>query len=138
MEAVEVYKDLIENDYNTRDNRLKLAETYMKLRSPENAVFYYEDILQDSTNISAEYYYEYAQALRGAKRYEESRKFLQKYLESNGKVSAEANKMLNKTNPEIQTTYTLKKSDFNSEFSDFGAVKYNGETYFVSARNSGN
>ena len=138
MEAVEVYKDLIENDYNTRENRLKLAETYMKLRSPENAVFYYEDILEDSTNISAEYYYEYAQALRGAKRYEESREWLQKYLESNGKASAEANKMLNKNNPEIQTTYTVKKSDFNSEFSDFGAVKYNGETYFVSARNSGN
>jgi len=138
MEAVEVYKDLIENDYNTRENRLKLAETYMKLRSPENAVFYYEDILEDSTNISAEYYYEYAQALRGSKRYEESREWLQKYLESNGKASAEANKMLNKNNPEIQTTYTVKKSDFNSEFSDFGAVKYNGETYFVSARNSGN
>lgn len=60
VEAVKVYKELIENDYNTRENRLKLAETYMKLRSPENAVFYYEDILKDSTNISAEYYYEYA------------------------------------------------------------------------------
>src|SRR6056297_611021 len=108
MEAVEVYKDLIENDYNTRDNRLKLAETYMKLRSPENAVFYYEDILEDSTNISAEYYYEYAQALRGAKRYDESREWLRKYLESNGEASAEVNKMLDKNNPEVQTTYTLK------------------------------
>ncbi|SKB81504.1 Outer membrane protein OmpA [Salegentibacter holothuriorum] len=138
VEAVEVYKDLIENDYKTRENRLKLAETYMKLRSPENAVFYYEDILEDSTNISAEYYYEYAQALRGTKRYEESRRWLQKYLESNGKVSAVANEMLNRTKPKIQTTYRLKKSDFNSEFSDFGAVKHQGETYFVSARNSNN
>ena len=138
VEAVEVYKELIENDYNTRENRLKLAETYMKLRSPENAVFYYEDILEDSTNISAEYYYEYAQALRGAKRYEESREWLQKYLESNGEASAEVNKILDKNNPEIQTTYTLKKSDFNSEFSDFGALKHEGKTYFVSARNSGN
>jgi outer membrane protein OmpA-like peptidoglycan-associated protein len=135
-EAVDVYKELIENDYNLKENRLKLADTYMKLRSPENAVFYYEDILKDSTDISAEYYYEYAQALRGAKRYDESREWLQKYLESNGEASAEVNKMLNNNHSEIQTTYTLKKSDFNSEFSDFGAVKYNGETYLVSARNS--
>ncbi|PRX51836.1 OmpA family protein [Salegentibacter salegens] len=134
MEAVEVYKELIENEYNLKENRLKLAQTYMKLRSPENAVFYYEDILEDSTNISAEYYYEYAQALRGAKRYEESREWLQKYLESNAEASAEINKIL-KNHAEIQTTYTLKKSDFNSEFSDFGAVKFNGETYLVSARN---
>ena len=137
-EAVDVYKELIENDYNLKQNRLKLADTYMKLRSPENAVFYYEDILKDSTDISPEYYYEYAQALRGAKRYDESREWLQKYLESNGEASAEVNKMLNKNHAEIQTTYTLKKSDFNSEFSDFGAVKYDGETYLVSARNSEN
>ncbi|MBZ9630085.1 OmpA family protein [Salegentibacter sp. LM13S] len=137
-EAVDVYKELIENEYNLKENRLKLADTYMKLRSPENAVFYYEDILKDSTDISAEYYYEYAQALRGAKRYDESREWLQKYLESNGEASAEVNKMLNKNHSEIQTTYTIKKSNFNSEFSDFGAVKYNGETYLVSARNSEN
>ncbi len=137
-EAVDVYKELIENDYNLKENRLKLADTYMKLRSPENAVFYYEDILKDSTDISAEYYYEYAQALRGAKRYDESREWLQKYLQSNGAASAEVNKVLDENHAEIQTTYTLKKSDFNSEFSDFGAVKHNGETYLVSARNSEN
>ncbi|MBI6116971.1 OmpA family protein [Salegentibacter maritimus] len=137
-EAVEVYKDLIENDYNTRENRIKLAEIYMKLRSPENAVFYYEDILEDSLNSSAEYYYDYARALRGAKRYEESRKWLQKYLDSDGKVVAEVSKILNAKHPEVQTTYTLTKTGFNSEFSDFGAVKYEGKTYFVSARNTNN
>ena len=137
-EAVDVYKELIANEYNLKKNRLKLADTYMKLRSPENAVFYYEDVLEDSTNISAEYYYEYAQALRGAKRYEESREWLQKYLESRGEASAEANKIQNRTNSAIQTTYKLQKSDFNSEFSDFGAVKYKGETYLISARNSKN
>ncbi|WP_037314765.1 OmpA family protein [Salegentibacter sp. Hel_I_6] len=138
MEAVEIYKDLIENDYSTRDNRLKLAETYMKLRSPENAVFYYEDILKDSSEVSAEYYYEYAKALRGVKRYDESREWLQKYLDSKGKKSGRMNNILESKPAEIQTTYTLEKSDFNSEFSDFGAFKQNGETYFVSARNSEN
>ncbi|PKD19239.1 flagellar motor protein MotB [Salegentibacter salinarum] len=137
-EAVDLYKELIENKYNLKENRLKLADTYMKLRSPENAVFYYEDLLKDSTNISTEVYYEYAQALRGAKRYDESREWLQKYLKSHAGASAEANKMLNQENSEIQTTYRLIKSDFNSEFSDFGALKYKGETYLVSARNSEN
>jgi outer membrane protein OmpA-like peptidoglycan-associated protein len=138
MEALDVYKELIENEYNPRENRLKLADTYMKLRSPVNAVFYYEDILKDSLDISSEYYYEYARALRGAKRYDESREWLKKYLESNGEASAEANKIFNKNHPETKTTYSLKKSDFNSDFSDFGAIRYKGETYLVSARNSQN
>jgi outer membrane protein OmpA-like peptidoglycan-associated protein len=138
VEAVDVYKELIENNYNLTENRLKLADTYMKLRSPENAVFYYEDIFKDSSDISPEYFYEYAQALRGAKRYDESREWLQKYLESSSQVSTETKKILTQNLPETQTTYTLSKSEFNSGFSDFGAVVYNGETYFVSARNSKN
>jgi len=138
MEAVEVYKELIENDYKPRENSLKLADSYMKLRSPENAVFYYEDILKDSSEVSAEYYYEYAKALRGVKRYDESREWLQKYLDSKGETSGRVNNILESKSAEIQTTYTLEKSDFNSEFSDFGAFKQNGETYFVSARNSEN
>ena len=48
IEAVEVFKELIEKDYNTTYNNQKLGDSYMKLRSPENAVFYYADALKFS------------------------------------------------------------------------------------------
>jgi len=137
IEAVEVYKELIENDHNTTYNNQKLGDSYMKLRSPENAVFYYADALK-APNVSPEYYFKYAQALRGVKRYDESREWLQKYRDS-GKASKEVDEMLSKdiSDFKIKDKYTLEKAAFNSGFSDFGAFEKDGKIYFVSARDEG-
>ncbi|MGY5851727.1 OmpA family protein [Salegentibacter sp. F14] len=135
FEAVEVYKELIENDYNTVSNKQKLADTYLQLRSPENAVFYYEDIINEP-DISPEYYYKYAQALRGVKRYDESREWVEKYLASNGKSQAAQN-MLDEGELGTSTTYKIEEVGFNSQFSDFGAFERGGKMYFVSARAQG-
>ena len=137
IEAVEVYKSLIENEYNASYNNLKLGDSYMKLRSPENAVFYYGDAV-NSENVAPEYYFKYAQALRGVKRYDESREWLQKYKEANG-----TDKMIDEMlagdikNFEIADEYSLEPVNFNSGFSDFGAYEKDGKIYFVSARDEG-
>lgn len=135
LEATDVYKDLIENEYNITYNSKKLGDAYMMLRSPENAVHYYGDIIEDST-ISPEYYYKYAQALRGVKRYEESRQWLRKYLES-GNRSDEIEKMLEKSDFAPRASYKLQAAEFNSEVSDFGVFVKDGQVYFVSARAEG-
>ncbi|MDT0644386.1 OmpA family protein [Zunongwangia sp. F363] len=135
LEATDVYKELIANNYNFKENSLKLGDAYMKLRSPENAVFYYGDVI-DSSGISSEYYYKYAQALRGTKRYQESRDWLKKYLET-GANSVSAEEALEKDEYEPRTTYKLKKAEFNSDLSDFGAFEKDGIIYFVSARAEG-
>lgn len=136
FEAADVYKELIEKDYNTSRNKQKLADTYFKLRSPENAVLYYEDIIDDP-EISPEYFYKYAQALRGVKRYDESREWLQRYLDSGGKSEAARNMLKEEEDINISTTYTLEKASFNSEMSDFGVFEKDGKIYFVSARADG-
>lgn len=137
LEATEVYKELIENDYNTTQNSLKLGDSYMKLSSPQNAVFYYADGLKDE-NVSPEYYFKYAQALRGVKRYEESREWLQKYSDAKGRTK-DVDDMLstNIADFKIKDEYTIENVTYNSGFSDFGAYEKNGKTYFVSARDEG-
>ncbi len=137
IEAVEVYKKLIENDFNTGYNNQKLGDSYMKLRSPENAVFYYADALK-AEKVPTEYYFKYAQALRGVKRYEESREWLQRYRDSNGR-SAVVDQMLSKgiSDFKINEKYTIEKAAFNSDYSDFGAFEKDGKIYFVSAREEG-
>ena len=132
LEATDVYKDLIEKEYNVTYNSTKLGDTYMMLRSPENAVFYYGDVIEDTT-ISPEYYYKYAQALRGVKRYDESREWLQKYLES-GRGSDEIKEMIEKSEYKSKATYKLQSADFNTEVSDFGVFVKGDQVYFVSAR----
>ena len=137
FEAVDVYKDLIENEYNTNYNSLKLGDSYMKLRSPENAVFYYGDAI-NSEDAKPEYYFKYAQALRGVKRYEESREWLKKYRDS-GIASEDVDEMLSKTIEDFKITdnYTVDLAEFNSDYSDFGAFKKDDIIYFVSARDEG-
>ncbi|TRO62863.1 OmpA family protein, partial [Christiangramia sabulilitoris] len=132
LKATEVYKELIEKEYKVTENNLKLGDAYMMLRSPENAVFYYGDAIED-TSISPEYYYKYAQALRGVKRYEESRQWLKKYLES-GRGSQEIRNILEKDEYKSKATYRLQPAEFNSEVSDFGVFVKDDQVYFVSAR----
>ncbi|WP_237708875.1 OmpA family protein [Gillisia marina] len=137
IEAVTVYKELIEKDFNTVYNQSKLGDAYLKLSSPENAVFYYAEAVKDSS-ISSEYYFKYARALRGVKRYDESKEWLKKYRTA-GKNKAEVDELLSKdiADFKIQANYTLSKVAFNSEFSDFGAYEHNGTLYYVSAKNDG-
>ena len=135
LEATDVYKELIEKDYNTVYNSTKLGDAYMMLRSPENAVHYYGDVIEDTT-ISPEYYYKYAQALRGVKRYDESRTWLKKYLDS-GKDADNIDDMMEDKQYKAKATYKLQPSEFNSSFSDFGAFEKDGLLYFVSARAEG-
>lgn len=137
IEAVDVYKELIEKDFNTTYNQSKLGDSYLKLRSPENAVFYYAEAVKD-TSISPEYYFKYAQALRGVKRYDESKEWLRKYRTA-GKNKAEVDEILSKdiADFKIKENYKLDEVKFNSGYSDFGAYEQNGVLYYVSAKDGG-
>ncbi|RKS42740.1 outer membrane protein OmpA-like peptidoglycan-associated protein [Gillisia mitskevichiae] len=137
IEAVDIYKELIEKDFNTTYNQSKLGDSYLKLSSPENAVFYYAEAVKD-TSISPEYYFKYAQALRGVKRYDESKEWLKKYSTA-GKNKAEVDELLSKdiADFKIKENYILDKVNFNSGYSDFSAYEHDGVTYLVSARDGG-
>lgn len=133
--AVDVYRELIENEYNAQYNKQKLADTYSKLRDPENAVVYYAQVVEQP-NIDPEYYFKYAQALRGVRKYEESREWLKKYRET-GKNAERVENFLGKDEIRVYDgleTFSVQPADFNSELSDFGAYKSHGTIYFTSAR----
>ncbi|SDS64903.1 WD40-like Beta Propeller Repeat [Gillisia sp. Hel1_33_143] len=135
LEAVDIYKELIEKDFNTAYNKQQLADSYSKLRRPEDAVYYYTDVVKQA-DVSPEYYFKFAQALRGVKRYDESRTWLAKYQET-GKNTSDVKELLSDDMSKIKNRddYTLEKAKFNSDLSDFGAYEKNGVTYLISARN---
>ena len=136
--AVDIYSDLLERDYNTEYNQRKLADSYYQLRDPENAVVYYEKVVQQP-NVSPEYYFKYAQALRGVREYDQSREWLRKYQEE-GRNGGIAESILDDEDMNIYEgleTFRLEPADFNSRFSDFGAYERNGTIYFTSTRAEG-
>lgn len=133
--AIEEYKDLLEKDYNTAYNQQQLANSYYKLRDPENAVKYYAMVV-DQPNVSPEVYFNYAQMLRGVREYDKSREWLKKYQEA-ARNPQGVEQLLK--NEEIQVyegleSFRVKPAAFNSQFSDFGSFENNGTIYFTSAR----
>ena len=133
--AIELYKDLLEKNYNTAANTEKLADAYYRLRDPENAVQYYASVV-DQPNASPETYYRYAQMLRGVREYEKSREWLKKYQQE-GKNPKQVEEFLNDDEIAVYDgleTFRVKPAPFNSQFSDFGTFITNDAVYFVSAR----
>jgi len=139
VKAAEVYRELIDNKYNTDYATRKLADCYALLRDPKNASRYYKKVVTQD-KVPVEYYYSYAQSLRGIKDYKESEIWLQRFKDSGGVVNAndfskDANFITSIFNAKQQ--YFLDKVYFNTKFSDFGAFEQNGKVYFTSSRDEG-
>lgn len=139
VKAADVYKELIENNYNKDYATRQLADCYAYLRDPKNASRYYQKVVEQD-NVPIEYYYRYSQSLRGIEKYDESRDWMQRYKDSGGVLntndfSKDINFISNVFNAKQQ--YFLDKVNFNSKFSDFGAFEHDGKIYFASSRDEG-
>ncbi|WP_406683654.1 OmpA family protein [Seonamhaeicola sp. MEBiC1930] len=139
VDAAKVYHELIDKNYNANYATRQLADSYAFMRNPDSAVVYYKKVVEHE-NIPLEYYYNYAQALRGIKDYKASRKWLKKFKSSGGKI--DDNRFLKDDNFinsifNAKQQYFLTEVNFNSNFSDFGAYEHNGTIYFASSRNEG-
>lgn len=139
VNASEVYRDLIERDYNTDYATRQLADSYAFMRNPDSAVVYYKKaVAQD--NVPIEYYYNYAQALRGVKDYKAYRSWMKRYKNAGGNID---DKKLSKDGDFINAIFNAKQQyfltnvNFNSKYSDFGAYQLNGDIYFASSRDEG-
>ncbi|MFD0962471.1 OmpA family protein [Pseudofulvibacter geojedonensis] len=137
IKAVEVYNEMYQKKPDNFHINERLANCYMFLRQPENALKHYKNVVRKSAN--PKYYLAYAQALRGAGEYKKSEKWMRKFKNIGGK-DTRANQFFD--NPDFfdliynkEKRYALKNHPANTYNSDYGAIKYNGETYFVSARN---
>ena len=139
VKAAKIYQQLIENKYNADYATRQLADCYAYLRNPQKASRYYKKVVTQE-NVPVQYYYKYAQSLRGIKKYKESQLWLQRFKDSGGVVNAndfskDVNFITSVFNSKQQ--YFLDRVRFNSKYSDFGAFEHNGKVYFTSARDEG-
>ena len=139
VKAAKVYKELLEKNYNADYATRRLGDCYALLRNPQSASRYYKRAVEQE-NVPIEYYYSYAQSLRGIKKYEESQVWLQRFIDSGGVVNAndfskDANFITSVFNAKQQ--YFLDRVRFNSKYSDFGAFEQDGKVYFASSRDEG-
>ncbi|KAB1070359.1 OmpA family protein [Tamlana haliotis] len=139
VKASKVYQELIQNNYNKDYATRKIADCYALLRDPKNANRYYKSVVKQK-NVPIEYYYKFAQSLRGVKKYEESEVWLQRYIDSGGAPGDnDFTKNVNFISSVFgaKQQYFLDKVRFNSKYSDFGAFEHDGQVYFASSRDQG-
>lgn len=139
VSAAEEYHELIEKNYNSDYATRQLADSYAFLRNPDSAVVYYKKAVEQE-NIPVEYYYNYAQALRGIKKYKEYRVWMRHFKKAGGRID---DNNLSKDSDFISSIFNAKQQyfltdvNFNSKYTDFGAYEHNGEIYFASSRDIG-
>ncbi|NMH89902.1 OmpA family protein [Flavivirga sp. Y03] len=139
VKAAKVYRELIQNNYNKDYATRQLADCYAYLRDPRNASRYYKNVVKQD-NVPIEYYYKYAQSLRGMKKYDDSQIWLKRFKDSGGVVNAnDFSKDINFITSVFgaKQQYFLDRVRFNSKYSDFGAFEHDGKVYFASSRDEG-
>ncbi|PCH75822.1 MAG: flagellar motor protein MotB [Flavobacteriaceae bacterium] len=140
QKAIENYEKLIKKDYNTSYAQQQIGDAYMMQRKPEKAVQYYRNIVHDK-NTPSEYYYNYAQALRGIEDYSSSILWMNKFKETHQNDTRVTRffekKDISSAIFNIQEKYTIKPLTFNTKYSDYGATRLDSSIVFVSTRDPG-
>jgi outer membrane protein OmpA-like peptidoglycan-associated protein/tetratricopeptide (TPR) repeat protein len=137
VDAAKEYLKLVENDKADNYVYKQLADTYYNMFNSTEAVKWYSRATE--TPQDGETYYRYAQMLKANGKYEDANKQMQKFTAA---LPNDARAKAFKENPNYipalldkTKLYNVKSLDVSSDKSDFGAVLYDANLYFASARN---
>mgnify|MGYP000403886078 FL=1 len=137
VKAIEFYQAAYDKNSNDLYLNQQLGDCYMLLREPQNAVKYYKKVVRNK-DADSKYYFAYAQALRASGDYKKSEKWMGKF-KATGVVDSRVNQFFKNLDfidviQKRKKRYEVANSPLNTVNSDYGAITYKGNTYFVSAR----
>ena len=137
VKAIEFYQAAYDKTPNDLYLNQQLGDCYMLLREPQNAVKYYKKVVRNK-DADPKYYYAYAQALRTSGDYKKSEKWMGKF-KATGVIDSRVDHFFKNLNfidviQKRKKRYEVTNSPLNTVNSDYGAIAYKGNTYFVSAR----
>ena len=136
--ALNSYLIAHKNNQENDSLKLKIAESYRLLNDPENACTWYGEALSANANVDAKYYIHYGDVLTSVGKYDEAKAWYQKYNAINPDDVRTKEKIKGLENRDNfyknKAEVSIKKSDFNSEYSDFSPAYFGDELLFISAR----
>ncbi len=142
ISTIKVLERIAAEGYEKPDLFQKLGNAYYFNNKMEEASKWYGKLIKTDSNLDSEYYWRYAQALKGAGNYEESDKWMTRFNKSNPqdlRSRAFVSKVdyLEAIESVSRTDIDIVNLDLNTELSDFGATEYKGEFIFASNRSGG-
>src|SRR6187402_898766 len=83
IDAIKTYERLFEKGYKSPEMLEKLGNAYYFKADLQNAAKWYGELYLLAPDLSPEYYYRYAQSLKGIKEYDTADKMLEKFSQMN-------------------------------------------------------
>ena len=135
--AITKYERVLSKDSSDKEVWARLANSYRLTRDSRNAARAYAHAVEGGTTNPENYLY-YAEALMQNERYEEAKIQLDKFIaadpsDSRGKNLEEGIANMGAIKAK-EGVYSIKKTNLNSDDSDFGPIVYNGGLVFASNR----
>lgn len=142
IKTSEVLLQVAEEGYKSVELFQKLGNSYYFNNDMENAAKWYGELMAMNESIDAEYFWRYAQALKGVENYAESDKWMEKFNssrpdDSRGQAFKSKVDYLSDIDEASNTEIELKNLDLNSENSDFGTAQFQDQLVFASTRGKG-
>ena len=143
IKTSEVLLEVAEEGHKSSDLFQKLGNSFYFNNKMEDAAKWYGELMAlENASIDPEYYFRYAQALKGIENYEASDKWMTKFKDTKptdlrARAFTGVTDYLSKIDHVSYEDLELKNLDINSELSDFGAAVHEGNLIFASSRGEG-
>ncbi len=142
--AIDIYQKVLDKGFESADLLRKLGDSYYFNANYVNAAEYYQQLESNYPGeMTAEYYFRYAQSLKSMEDYEKSEKAFKRFSELASTEDARVKRFKSQQDylDEIARNsgrYELREFGYNSIYSEFAPTYYNEGLIFSSDRDTGN
>lgn len=136
VEAAKSYELSIKNGDASKEILQRLGDAHYFNTQMTSASTWYKKLLEEYPNeVSAEYYFRYAQSLQGIQNYELAKKWMKNFSEKEKSTDSRAENFSLKTVTiedikKIKPQFLIENLEINSAYSDFGPMFYKGDLVY--------
>jgi len=142
IKTSEILLEVANDGYKSTELFEKLGDSYYFNNNMVDAVKWYSELMQLQETVDPEYFFRYAHALKSIGNYKESDKWMKNFNKERsddlrGKAFLSNVDYLTKIDKASRDDIEIKNLELNSAVSDFGAMLFENQLIFASARGNG-
>jgi len=137
IDAREIYLEVAKSGYTSDNLYKKLGDSYYFNNELPGSLEWYEALYKSQKKMDDEYLFRYAMALKSVERYAEADSILTAYRLKQSPEISNSKKTDKSYRDKIDLNldkFTIKKTNLNSEFSDYAPAYYKSKLVFSSNR----
>jgi outer membrane protein OmpA-like peptidoglycan-associated protein/tetratricopeptide (TPR) repeat protein len=142
IDAIKTYERVAEKGFKTPDMLQKIGNAYYYNADLVNAEKWYSELFAMTEEVEPEYFFRYAQSLKGVGNYAKADEMMAKFNLKSGNDSrgliAKTKKDYREEIKKNSGRYKIEDAGINSEYSDYGTAFYLDKVIFTSTRDTGN